>query len=242
MLRNRLVIASALAATIASNAYAYPYSDFLQPANPMHLDLTLFASGIGTDNKYGGSHEGFQFEQTVNGYVGLVGRVAAYQVWQGDSYETPVNDVTGPRNFGVFEGGADFQPLQGTSLIVLGGVDAGDSHAPRIEGDFSTWLWLHSRHPINFSFNGHHYYNNGLSGGTFDLRTVLFSARELTWLAGTGGAVWGGGPEPHMVAQFGADLGLFFRRWRSALDVQVGYGHLHTYGIVGFSRHFGWDE
>ena len=42
-----VAILFALIAVRDSTAEAFPYSDFFTPANPQHLSLTLFASGIG---------------------------------------------------------------------------------------------------------------------------------------------------------------------------------------------------
>ena len=225
-------------------ALAFPYADFFTPANPEHLSLTLFASAIGAESRYAATHEGFQLEQTLNPYIGAVGRVSGYQVYQGDGWDTPLTDHPGtrPRNFGVFMGGLDLLPFQGTSLAILGGRDVGDSSGGRIEGDFSSWIMLHSRHPINVSFTGDHFYNNGLSSGAIDVRVVMFSSRELTWLLGAGGQLWGGGSEPHLMKEFGPDLGLFFRQWKTSLDLQAGYGNSHGYGTIAVTRHFGWDE
>jgi len=64
----------------------------------------------------------------------------------------------GPRNFGVLLAGLDFLPFEGTSFKMLGGSDVGDSDRARIEGDFSSWLWLRSRHPINVASIGDHFY------------------------------------------------------------------------------------
>src|SRR5271165_4042827 len=157
----------AVLSTRASTAGAFPYSDFFTPANPQHLSLTLFASGIGNESKYAATHEGFQLEQTLNPYIGVVGRVSGYQIYQGAGWDNPLTDHPGtrPRNFGVFMGGIDLLPFQGTSLAILGGRDVGDSSGARIEGDFSSWVLLHSHHPFNVSFTGNHFYNNGLSSG-----------------------------------------------------------------------------
>jgi hypothetical protein len=54
--------------------------------------------------------------------------------------------------------------------------------------------------------------------------------------------LWGGGSEPHVMKEFGPDLGLFFRQWQTSLDFQAGYGNNHGYGAIAVSRHFGWDE
>lgn len=242
--KSTIAILFALIAIRSSAARAFPYSDFLTPANPQHLSLTLFASAIGNESRYAATHEGFQLEQTLNPYVGVIGRVSGYQIYQGAGWDNPLPDHPGtrPRNFGVFMGGLDLLPFQGTALAVLGGRDVGDSGGARIEGDFSSWILLHSRHPINVSFTGDHFYNNGQSSGMIDVRAVISSSRELTWLFGAGGQLWGGGSEPHIMKEFGPDLGLFFRQWQSSLDFQAGYGNNHGYGTIAVSHRFGWDE
>jgi hypothetical protein len=235
---------SVLIAMRAITARAFPYSDFFTPANPQHLSLTLFASAIGNESRYAATHEGFQLEQTLNPYIGVVGRVSGYQIYQGAGWDNPltVHPKTRPRNFGVFMGGIDLLPFQGTSLTILGGRDVGDSSGARIEGDFSSWILLHSRHPINVSFIGDHFYNNGQTSGVIDVRAVMSSWRKVTWLLGAGGQLWGGGPEPHVMKEFGPDLGLFFRQWQTSVDLQAGYGNNHGYGTIAVTRHFGWDE
>ena len=92
------------------------------------------------------------------------------------------------------------------------------------------------------SFTGDHFYNNGLSSGAVDLRAVVSSWREVTWLVGAGGQMWGGGGEPHLMKEFGPDLGIVLRQWKISLDLQAGYGNLGGYGTLGISHHFGWDE
>jgi hypothetical protein len=237
-------ILSAFIATRATTARSFPYSDFFTPANPQHLSLTLFASAIGNESRYAATHEGFQLEQTLNPYIGVVGRVSGYQIYQGAGWDNPLTNHPGtrPRDFGVFMGGIDLLPFQGTSLAILGGRDVGDSNGARIEGDFSSWIRLHSRHPINVSFTGDHFYNNGQSSGMIDVRVVMSSWREITWLLGAGGQLWGGGSEPHVMKEFGPDLGLVFRQWQTRLDLQAGYGNNHGYGTIAVSHHFGWDE
>src|SRR5579862_4894625 len=239
-----IAILPALCAMRASTAHAFPYGDFFAPANPQHLSLTLFASAIGNESRYAATHGGFQLEQTLNAYLDVVGRVSAYQIYQGAGWDNPLaaHPGTRPRNFGVFMGGIDLLPFQGTSLAILGGRDVGDSNGARIEGDFSSWILLHSRHPINVSFTGDHFYNNGQSSGMIDLRVVMGSSRELTWLVGAGGQLWGGGSEPHIMKEFGPDLGLFFRQFETSLDFQAGYGNNHGYGTIAVSHQFGWDE
>jgi hypothetical protein len=228
----------------AAPAAAMPYADFFSAADPQHFSLTLFTAGIGAESLYAATHEGFQLEQTITPYINVVGRVAGYQNYAGGGWDNPLRDdpKTRPRNFGVFMGGIDITPFQGTSLTILGGRDVGDSTGARIEGDFSSWIFLHSRHPINASFTGDHFYNNGLTSGMVDLRVVVSSSRALMWLVGAGGQIWGGGSEPSLQKEFGPDLGLVFREWKTSIDFQAGYGNSHGYGTIAVSRRFGWDE
>ena len=83
--------------TQASTAGALPYSDFFTPADPQHLSLTLFASAIGNESKYAATHEGFQLEQTLNPYIGVVGRVSGYQIYQGAGWDNPLTVHHGTR-------------------------------------------------------------------------------------------------------------------------------------------------
>ena len=228
----------------APRAHAAPYDDFFTLNPAPQLGINLFDSSIGNESLYAATHEGFELEQTLTPYLGLVGRVAAYQIYAGGGWDNPLpdNPPTRPRNFGVFLGGMSFAPLQGTTLTVLGGRDVGDSTGARIEGDFSSWIALHSRHPVNVSFTGDHFYNNGLSSGAIDIRAVVASSRELMWLAGAGGQLWGGASEPHVMKEFGPDLGVLIRSWNINIDFQAGYGNNHGYGTIAVSRHFAIDE
>jgi hypothetical protein len=211
--------------------------------DPEHMNLTLFLNGYGSD-KYGTTHEGFELEQSLTSQVGLVARATAYQVYQGTGFDSPLLPASksGTRNFGRFQGGFDINPLPGVSIVLLGGEDIGDSHAPVVEGDFSSWLRPHSLHPMNFSFSGSHYYENEVTSGRIDLREIVLSTAEMMLLAGVGGAIWGGGSVGDAKGQGGLDIGIFVRRWHASIDVQCGYGSSHAYGLVSVSRHFHWDE
>jgi hypothetical protein len=133
-------------------------------------------------------------------------------------------------------------PFPGASFAILGGEDVGDSHAPMFENDFSSWLWMHTPHPANFSYSTNHYYENGVTNGIIDLRTVALSTGQMILLLGAGGAIWGGGTVGQAKGQGGPDAGIFLRAWHMSIDLQAGYGSSHTYGTVGFSRVFSWDE
>ena len=218
-------------------------SDFLAPADPEHVSLTLFASGYGSD-KYGTTHEGLEIEQTITNQLAVVGRALAYQVYQGTGFDSPLLPAprSSPRNFGRLQGGIDLTPIPGASFVLLGGEDLGDSHAPVIEGDGSSWLLPHTLHPLNLSFSANHYYENEVSNGRIDLRAVVLSTANLMLLAGAGGAIWGGGSVGQAKGQGGLDFGVFVRRWHLSFDLQTGYGSSHYYGLLSCSKRIGWDD
>src|SRR5271165_6487574 len=56
------------------------YPNFTLPESPGHLTAVLYGGGFGSD-KYGTAQEGFQLEQSITHYIGLVGRVTGYQLW-----------------------------------------------------------------------------------------------------------------------------------------------------------------
>jgi hypothetical protein len=243
-MRNRETIVLAFVITLLASTFcrgsACADSDFFQLESPPSLNLTFFLSGYGSD-RYGTTHEGVEVEQSVTRYVSLVARVAAYDVYQGSGYDSPlIPGKSGTRNFGRFQAGVDLTPIQGVSLVILGGHDVGDSNAPVIEGDFSSWFALHSLHPVNFAFSSTHFYENEVTSNRIDLRMVLFSRAEYMVLGGVGGAVWGGGTVAHPKGQGGPDLGIYLRRWRTAIDLQVGYGSSNGYGLINFSKQLHW--
>jgi hypothetical protein len=226
-----------------TDATAQDLSIFYQPANPGRFTLRLFGTGYGAE-KYSSTHEGFELSQTLTGAVSVVGRVSAYQIYQGTGFDSPLvpSAHSATRNFGRFQGGLSVTPLQGTTFVMTGGADAGDSDRPMFENDFSTWLWMHARHPVNFAYSSSHYYNNGVTNGLIDMRTVALSTNSLILILGAGGAIWGGGSVGQAKGQGGPDVGIFVRKWRVSLDLQAGYGSSHTYGTIGFSRTISWEE
>ncbi len=224
--------------------YAESLGELFEFKQPAQLGLTLFAGGYGNDQQ-SSTYQGFELEQSVTSYISVVGAASTYQFWKGATgYDSPLSPArrSAPRNFGRFQGGVDLIPVQGTSLILLGGEDVGDSHAPVIQGILSSWLGIHSTHPLNLAFDGWHYYQNGVTSGTYDVRTIALSTADFLLLAGIGGAVWGGGALPTVKTHGGLDLGVFLRKWHLDIEAQGGYGTGHTYGIVTVSRHFSWEE
>jgi len=238
-----LAIAFLAIACLCWISSSYAGTDFFDLANPQQLSLTLFASGFGSE-KYGTTHGGLQLEQTLTRYLAVAASISAYQLYQGTGFDSPLAPASrsATRNFGRFEGGVNFTPIEGTSLAVLGGHDVGDSDAPVIDSQFSSWLIPHSLHPLNISFTLAHYYNNGVTSGTVDLRTVLLSTGSFILLGGAGSAIWGGGSARNAKAQAGPDLGIFVRDLHLRINLQGGYGSSRTYGLVSFSRTFTWDE
>lgn len=108
-------------------------------------------------------------------------------------------------------------PVQGVSLVVLGGHDVGNADRSVIEGDFSSWLFLHSRHPIDFSFTSTHFHENGVTSTLMEVRTIVYSTGKWLFLAGGGGAFWGGATERKPNGQGRPDLGFFSSRMGSEL-------------------------
>ena len=168
----------------------------------------------------------------------------AYQIYQGTGFDSPLtpSQHSATRDFGRFEGGLSLTPFQGTTFAFLGGEDVGDSDAPMFENDFSSWIRLQSRHPVNVAYSTSHYFENGVTNGLIDLRTVAFSTGGLMLLIGAGGAISGGGTVGQAKGQGGPDVGLFFRAWHLSVDLQAGYGSSRTYGMLSVSRSVGWDE
>jgi hypothetical protein len=222
---------------------AQEYSQFFQLERPGHLALRLFGSGYGA-GEYDTTHEGFELVQTVTHEVSLIGRVTDYQIYKGTGFDNPLTPAArgATRNFLRLEGGLSVTPLQGTTLAFMGGEDVGDNNAPAFENDLSSWIWLQSRHPMNFAYSTNHFFENGVTNGLIDMRTVAHSTGRWMLLLGAGGAIWGGGSVGQAKGQGGPDVGIFLRDWRVSLDLQAGYGSSHTYGMLSLSRSFGWDE
>ena len=227
----------------SSAAHAQGSFRFLELENPGHLSLRLLAVGYGAE-KYGTTNAGFEIGQTITPAISIIGRAIAYQVYHGTGFDSPLTpgNHSSLRNFGLLAGGASFSPIQGTTFTLLGGDNVGDSDAPVFENDFSSWLWLQTRHPLNFSYSTSHYFQNGVTNGLIDARTVACSTGRLLLLLGVGGAIWGGGSVGQAKGQGGPDVGVFVREWGVSVDLQAGYGSSRTYGMVSFSRSFHWDE
>jgi hypothetical protein len=73
---------------VATAGRASPYSDFFTLSEPETFSLTSFSSGFGSEF-YDRTEEGFEFEQSLTRFVGLVGRVSAYQIYFGAGFDTP---------------------------------------------------------------------------------------------------------------------------------------------------------
>lgn len=222
---------------------AQDLSQIFTMENPGHFTLRLFSGGYGAE-KYGTTREGLEVNQTVTPVVSVVGRVSAYQIYKGTGFDSPLTPGarSATRNFGRFEGGISLTPFQGTTFTMLGGEDVGDSDAPILDSDLSSWIGLQSSHPINIAYSASHFSQNGVTNGLIDFRAVAFSGARLMLFAGVGGAVWGGGSVGQAKGQGGLDVGVFLRSWHLSIDTQAGYGSSRIYGMVSASRSFGWDE
>jgi hypothetical protein len=220
------------------------YPGFSSIVKPGRLTLIPYGGGYASD-KYGALQEGFQLQQSVSPYISLVGRATGYQLWIGEGFDSPLSPGSGHSsrlNFGRFQGGFDLLLYPGTHLYLLGGYDAGDSHAPSLEGDVSSWLFAHTRHPINFSFSAIHNYESKVTSSAIDARMVMLSTQNYLWLGGLGGAVYGGGQIPNIQGQIGPDLGVYLRKWKVGVDAQAGYGYAHQYAQLSLYKSFSWSE
>ena len=221
------------------------YPGFLEPANPQVLDAILFGGGFGSQD-YGAVQEGLQLQQTVTPYFGVVGRITGYQLWIGDHFNNPLAPATFTHqarlNFARLQAGGEFALYPGTTLYLLGGGDVGDSHAATIEGDFSSWLFTHTHHPLNFSFSASHDFENHVTSSEIDLRMVAFSTANYLGTFGGGGAIYQGGQITSAGGQGGPDLGIYFREWGFGVDVQGGYGTAGGFGQLSFIKQFDFVE
>ena len=145
-------------------------------------------------------------------------------------------------NFGRFRGGDDFTLYPGTHLYVSGGHDVADSDAFIIEGDFSTRLFLHSKHPLNGCFSSIHDYQNGVTSSEIDVNAILLSTEKYMILGGIGGAMYFGGFLNEGQGQGGPDLGFYYRPWQLGVSAQAGYGNAHQYGQLSMYKQLSWFE
>ncbi|WP_333646663.1 hypothetical protein [Candidatus Binatus sp.] len=240
------VVLSAL--TIAPAAHAQwfdeTYPGFYSLQTPGLLQATAFAGGYVSD-KYAVVQEGTQVEQSVTPYIGVFGRATGYQLWIGGGFESPLAPGSGsfPRlNFGRFQGGLDFTLFPGTHLYVSGGHDVADSDAFLVEGDFSSWICLHSQHPLNASFSSMHDFQNGVTSTEFDLQAILLSTEKYMILGGAGGAMYNGGYLTDAQGQGGPDVGFYYRPWQLGVSAQAGYGNAHQYVQISMYKQLSWFE
>jgi hypothetical protein len=240
------VVLSAL--TIAPAAHAQWFDDtypgFFSLQTPGLLQVTAFGGGYVSD-KYAVVQEGTQVEQSVTPYIGVFGRATGYQLWIGGGFESPLAPGSGsfPRlNFGRFQGGLDFTLFPGTHLYVSGGHDVADSDAPLVEGDFSSWICLHSQHPLNASFSSMHDFQNGVTSTEFDLQAILLSTEKYMILGGVGGAMYNGGYLTDAQGQGGPDVGFYYRPWQLGVNAQAGYGNAHQYVQISMYKQLSWFE
>ena len=230
-----LALALTPGAARAQSSFSNLYPDFFKIQQPGQLDATGFLGGYVSD-KYGTTQEGFQLEQSVTRYVGVFGRLTGYQLWIGEGFDSPLQPGAGHfarLTFGRGQGGVDLTLYQGTHLFISGGKDFGDSNADIIEGDFSSWLMLHSLHPVNISFSAIHNFENQVTSTEIDIQAILMSTEKYIVMAGAGGAMYRGG----FVAgsgegQGGPDLAFYYRPWRLGFGAQAGYGNAHQYGQI----------
>jgi hypothetical protein len=221
------------------------YPGFFQLERPGYLQATFFGGGF-VSQDYGATDEGIQLGQSITQYIGLFGRATAYQLFLNHGQTSPLNpsnNTTSGVNFGRFQGGLDFTIYPGTDLFVSGGGSAGDAGGSLVEGDFSSWLWPHSPHPLNFSFSSLHTFQNGVTSSAIDFQWALKSTENWLLMGGAGGAIFGGGIiSDGLDGQGGPDLGAYYRPWKAGFSLQAGYGTSKTYGQFTVYKQLEWTD
>ena len=214
-------------------------SRIVTPAQP-HLAVTIFGGGFAAQDYYL-TDEGIQLEQSVTQGLGIVGRATGYQLWiekNATSPLAPSNKAVNRLNFGRFEAGFDLSPLEGTSFVLLGGHDVGDSDAWIIEADFSTWFLLSTQHPVNLFIAPVHDFQNGVTSAEIDIRVVAMQTTDWILLLGAGGSVYGGGFISGLAGQGGPMVGVYNKVWQVGGDLQFGYGSPGVYGLLNLYKTF----
>jgi hypothetical protein len=243
-----LTVVAALA-FLASPSHAENFFDNYYPGyftiqNPGQLNLTMYGGGFISD-QYGATDQGVQAEQSITRYVGVFARATGYQLFMGSNFGNPLNSSGGHSsrlNFGRLQGGVDLMLFPGTHLYLSGGHDVADSDASVIEGDFSSWLLLHSFHPINWSWSAIHNFQNGVTSSSMDVQAIVASTEKYMILAGAGGAYYTGGFLGSVAGQGGPDAGFYYRPWAMGVSVQTGYGTARQYGQITFYKQLSINE
>src|SRR5215831_16301295 len=86
------------------------------------------------------------------------------------------------------------------------------------------------------SFSAVHNYENGVTSSSIDLQAIVRSTRKWIFMAGGGGAIYGGGFISGVEGQGGPDLGVYYRPWNVGVSVQAGYGAAHQYGQLSIYK------
>jgi hypothetical protein len=222
------------------------YSDFFQIRDPGQFSITGFGGGFRAD-RYATTQQGFQFEQSVTNYIGVVGRITGYQLYIGQGFAdplapTPDKSSSARLNFVRLQGGIDFSPYPLTRIYVFGGKDLGDSDAATVEGNVSSWVNSYSKHPVNLAASSNYNYQNKVINNEIDLRVVAWSGEQYMLLAGGGGAIYNGGFIKGLQGQGGVDLGGYLQRLQTGIDLQGGYGNAGWYGEVNLYVTFSFQD
>jgi hypothetical protein len=242
-------------------------SSFFELARPGRLDFTLFGGGY-TSDQYETTQEGLQVNQSITRSIGLVGRVTGYQLFIGNPFANPLNlkSHEARLNFGRLQAGVDLSPIDGTDITLLGGGDVGDSYAASVEGDISTWVLSHSKHPVNLAASTAYNNENTIVTSEIGLRCLLRSTDSYLFLVGAGGAIFSGasahaGPttSPFVGRNFvflatqvsapggisgqgGPIVELYLPRWNFGFDLEAGYGDAKQYGQLTIFKQLSWFE
>jgi hypothetical protein len=212
--------------------------------SPEHIDLSVFGGGY-VSADYAMTEQGVQISQSITRNIGIVGRATGYQLYIHDSFDNPLNPGTGHQarlNFGRLQAGLDFHLSETTYASILGGGDVGDSNAATVEGDFATWFFSNSTHPLNLAASSIYNTQNKVLSSEVDSRVVAYATASCTVLVGGGGAIYAAGFVHGVLGQGGPIVGVYWPAWNLGFEVQSGYGSAKEYGQITLYKQFGWTE
>jgi hypothetical protein len=199
-----LLLSISTVSSAGSNRILDSMSDFFRAESPGYLQAT-FDTGTFVTEDYAQIQQGFQLEQSVNEYLGVVCRVGAFQIFQNHinsgtillqdadkdlSVLFPLGSPSAQLFFGRFQAGLNFYLTSDTNLQLSGGSDVGDDSSPLVEADLNSWLFVHSLHPLQLSLSSIYTFQDNNSSNSISVDTVARSTASWLLMAGVGGAIF----------------------------------------------------
>jgi hypothetical protein len=209
------------------------------------FDVKAFANASSHDRDTA-AQQGVEFEQEVNRYVNLGGRISGnQQVTRGSGKLASFFD-SNPSNgsllkYGRFQGQVRVASA-GNHFVILGEQDTGDNKASSIEGKFSSRRRQNKRFQVDLSGSVRHDFKTNLTSSAMDVRSVVFTGKNLMVVVGAEGSFYGGGAASLAGGQFGPVIELWLPKWDLPVTASTGYGSTGGFGLLSLSRSFNLTE